>query len=483
MATLRTSRDRTYDAGKPGTWAARFTLSALALLALMVASAPAHATKRPWPPVPKHGAVFVHFGEEHWNDLDGLRIFPRVIRDSGRYRPDVVTASSDKDEDGTVENLEMWEKLMRPFDRRGIPYFAGVGNHDRKARPGFPHGVDPMGDLSNYLEVFADRPYPFGDARPYRDRRLAPNRRPADDPDGASSHYAVEYGPVRWIFIDNSCFGIVNCDPLQNPPFPDSAGNLGQYDFLATEAAKANAEGDLVFVVMHMPTQDDRPGHTQPTPGPHIMGEGSSPDNALFEQQAAAAGVDGVFTGHIKGMWEYTAAGIPYFTDGGAGGEVYVGPAEETGVDYGYWHGYRLIRVRHGKVETDAVPVFRRKGISIDGPTKVASGDVVKFTARGQQPTKEGPDVKLELRAPDPSRPNIDNLVTPAHIWSTRRRSVLRPVPAAQDDSRRNPRRQTVSGTFKAVCPGFGVIRIKSGWQGANYGVRVTGDGPARCRG
>ena len=451
-----------------------------ALIALAAASA-AQAAKRPWPPVPKHGASFIHFGEEHLSDEDGMRIFPRVIKQSSRYRPDLVTASADKADDGTVENLESWRRLMRPFDRRGIPYFAGVGNHDRKARPGFPSGVDPMGDLSNYLDVFAGRPYPFGDAPPYRDSRLFPNQRPASDPMGASSHYAVEYGPVRWVFIDNSCFGITNCDSLQNPPFPDAAGNTSQYDFLATEAAKANAEGDKIFVVMHMPTRDDRPGHTQPTPGPHTMGEGTSPDNLLFEQAAAAAGVDGVFTGHIKGMWEYSASGIPYFTDGGAGGEVYVGPGEETGVDYGYWHGYRLIRVRKGRIETDAVPVFRRNGISISGPTKIAVGEVAALEAIGQQPTKHGPDVKLELRAPDPTRPNVDNLPTPAHIWTTRNRSILRPVAAQNDDPRRNARRQTTSGRFKAVCPGFTVIRIKSGWESARYGIKVKGKERRRC--
>jgi len=37
---------------------------------------------------------------------------------------------------------------MEPFDAKDIPYFAGVGNHDRKRRPGFPDGVDPMGDLT-----------------------------------------------------------------------------------------------------------------------------------------------------------------------------------------------------------------------------------------------------------------------------------------------------------------------------------------------
>ena len=471
------------DPAAPRCRRAHLLACALLALATLAAAPAAGAVKRPWPPALERGATFVHFGEEHWNDADGLRIFPKVIRQSGRYRPDLVTASADKDEDGTVANLERWKRLMRPFDRRGIPYFAGVGNHDRKARPGFPHGVDPQGDLTNYMNVFSDRPYPFGDARPYQAPRLTPKSRPSSDPPGASSHYAVEYGPVRWVFLDNSCFGIVNCDALQSPAFPDAAGNEGQYDFLATEAAKANAEGDELFVVMHMPTQDDRPGHTQPTPGPHIMGEGASPDNALFEQEAVAAGVDGVFVGHIKGMWQYAAFDIPYFTDGGAGGEVYVGPGEETGVDYGYWHGYRLIRVRKGRVRTDAVPVFRHNGITIDGPKRLSVGDTASLTAVGQQPTKEGPDVQLELRAPDPDRPNVDNLPTPAHIWSTLNKSVLRPVAAEADDTRRNPRRQTISGRFKAICPGFAVIRVKSGWESAAYGVRVRGEGPRRCRG
>ena len=440
------------------------------------------AAKRPWPPIPKNGSTFVHFGEEHLTDLDGGRIFPKVVRDSSRYRPDLVTTSADKSNDGTVENLKGWRRVMHRFDRRDIPYFAGVGNHDRKHRPGFPEGVDPMGDLTNYLDVFSARPYPFGDARPYDKRRLAPNKRPASDPEGASSHYAVEYGPVRWVIIDNSCFGIVNCDGLQSPSFPDAQGNSSQYEFLAREAQKANAEGDLVFVVMHMPTQDDRPGHTEPTPGPHTMGEGLSPDNLLFEQEAAAAGVDAVFAGHIKGMWQYTASSIPYFTDGGAGGEVYVGPAEDPGVDYGYWHGYRLISVRRGKLTTDAVPVFRRGGITIDGPAQVSVGDEPGFSATGQQPTRLGPDVKLELRPPASSRPNADNLPTPAYIWSTADRSVLRPMASEADDPRRN-RRQTLSGRFKAICPGQTAIRIKSGWETTRFRVEVTGRAKPRCRG
>jgi Calcineurin-like phosphoesterase len=327
-----------------------------------VPAIPKAEAERPWPPIPDGGVLFVHYGEEHWNDLDGLRILPQVVADSAAYQPDVVTMSGDKANDGTADQLLGWKELMKVYDSEGIPYFASPGNHDRKAHPGFPAGVDPLGELTNYFGIFADRPYPFGDAPPIDDPQFSPGARPASDPPGASTHYAFEYGPVRWVFLDNGCFSFVNCDPLQNPGFPDAEANQGQLDFLAREAGKADAAGDLLFVVMHMPTQDDRPGHVEPTPFAHTMGEGSSPENASFETAAAQLGVDGVFAAHVKGQWEYSAQGVPYYTDGGAGGEVYVGPAEDTGVDSGYWHGFRLIHVRQGEVTTDTVPVFAAAG-------------------------------------------------------------------------------------------------------------------------
>lgn len=463
--------------------------------ALAAAPVPAAAFKtkskseaKPWPPIPGRGRLFVHFGEEHWDDDDGLRILPRVIRSSARYRPNLVTMSADKAADDSVENLERWKELMGFYDGRGIPYFAAVGNHDR-AGPGM-QGVDPFGDIATYTQVFADRSYPFGDAPPPEDTLFEPARRPQADPAGASSHYAFEYGPVRWIFLDNSCFSLSVCDADQNPPFPDEAGNQGQYDFLATEAALAAAEGDLAFVVMHMPTQDPRPGHTQPTPSDHTMGEGlvppASEENAQFEAAAAAAGVDAVLLGHIKGQWLYEGeGGVPYYIDGGAGGEVYVGDGEETGVDYGYWHGYRLIWVRKGRVRrTDTVPVFAAGGIEIEGPSRAMSGEAVSFAATGQQPTEEGPDVKLQLRDPDPERPNAANLPTPARVWRSSDPSVLRPIAAPQDDPRRDLRHETVSGRFRARCLGTTRLTIASGFETATRRVTVRGGSPelrARC--
>jgi hypothetical protein len=271
----------------------------VAAVALTSVPGTANAAPRVWPKVGGPGSLFVHYGEEHLDDDDGERIFPKVVRQSARYRPDVVVTSADKASDGTPELLKGWRSVMALYDRKGIPYFPAVGNHDRKAPPGFPGGITPTASLANYKRVFAGRPYPFGDDDPYSIRRLRPKRRPRSDPAGASSHYSFDYANVRWIVIDNSCYGITNCDPLQNPSFPDSQGNDSQYDFLRQRARSAQRQGKLAFVTMHMPTRDPRPGHTAPTPSAHTMGEGSSPDNALFESMAASSGVDGVFLGHI----------------------------------------------------------------------------------------------------------------------------------------------------------------------------------------
>lgn len=449
----------------------RYPAAVLAVIAwACLAAAPAGAAEPPWPPARGSGVLFVHYGEEHWDDDDGLRLLPKVIADSARYAPNLVTLSADKSSDGTVENLSKWLELMGAYDRAGVPFFAAVGNHDRDNAIG---GLPPAGPLTNYQQVFAGRPYPFGDMAPPKDPLFSPSARPADDPAGASSHYWLDYANVRWIFLDNSCYGFdtpgANCDSMQNPPFPDQ-GATGTYDFLKKRADEATARGKLVFVVMHMPTQDPRPGHTEPTPGPHTMGEGIAPysnENARFEQEAEQAGVDAVFTAHVKGQWIYTARKVPYHIDGGAGGELYVNPGGEVGTDTGYWHGYRLIRVgQDGKIATDTVPIFVPGGIAVEGPATVARGQAALFTATGRQPTEEGPRVDaLELRDPDRSAANGENLPTPARIWTSANPLVLAPVAAAQDDSRRDAKSQTVSGAFRAGCPGKTEVQVISGWE------------------
>lgn len=451
----------------------RTPTAALALAAALAAAAPAVAAPKLWPPAKGPGDLMVHYGEEHLDDEDGEIIFPTVVADSIRWNPRLVVTSADKTSNGTEENLLAWKQVMSAYDTAGIPYFAVTGNHDRQALPGFPNGVSPLSPLGSYLTVFADRHYPFGDAPPPQIPGFAPAQRPADDPAGASSHYSFDVGNVRWIVVDNSCFEFAQCDRSQNPPFTNGETTFG---YIARQATEAAEQGKLVFVALHMPTQDPRPEHTQPTPLPHTFGEGSSPENGQFEDAAKAAGVDGVFAGHIKGQWTYEAQGVPYYIDGGAGGEVYVDPEkEEVGVDYGYWHGWRLLRAIGTRVVTDAVPVFVPGGITVTEPNRTLAGDEVQFEAFGRQPTVEGPLVdKLELRDPDPGRPNAANLPEPARIWTTGNRFVAKPVASESDDPRRNRKLQTADGLFKAICPGTSKITITAGVESASRTLTVS---------
>lgn len=393
--------------------------AAICVLAMAVLAAPAHAgtTDKPWPPATGQGTLFVHFGEEHWNDPDGLTLLPKIVDQTVRYRPAFVTMSGDKDNDGTAEQLGSWKHIMSLYDGAKIPYFAGVGNHDRKAPPGTPPGtadvVIPagLGDLTNYKQVFADRPFPFGDAAPYQQPGFTQRTRDPRDPPGASSHYFVDYKDLRVIFLDNSCWGLAVCDRSQNPSFPDAQGNATQLDYLRRNATEATRAGKQVFVVMHIPTRDPRDqSYVEATTFNHVMGKGlnpaEAPDNARFEEIARQSGVDGVLVGHIKGQFLYRGQGnIPYYIDGGAGGGLYTtGP---VGADHGYWHGYRLIRVNGGKVTTDTVPIFVRDGIRLEGPGYLYPGADASYEAFGRQPVFKfkAKVPNLELRDPDPIRP------------------------------------------------------------------------------
>ena len=508
---------------------------ALGLLVALLLAPAAHAGRAPeaWPPREGAGQLFVHYGEEHWNDIDGESVLRQVVADVVRYRPDLVTMSGDKTDDGTPERLEPWRRIMSAYDRAGVPYMAGVGNHDGKQATPEPvteaaAGSTPLRDISFYKQVFADRPYPMGDAPPYPG--LAPAVRPPDDPEGASTHFHVDAGNVRWVFLDNSCYGIVNCDPLQSPP--DGRGR-SQYEFLRDAAKEAGAAGRLVFVVMHMPTRDPRDQqHAYYTSISHTMGKGISPDNQRFEQEAEALGVDAVFLGHIKGQFLYRGRGdIPYYIDGGAGGELYSsGP---LGVDHGYWYGWRLLRVDGARVETDVVPVIAPGGMRVDGPDTLArGGPPVRFEAFARQPaTRSGRGVvtALELRDPDPvpraqqaglpwwlvlspllllpllavrsgarrlvavgaagaavigggvaygqrSVPTAtpkDALPNPARIFTSSNPLVLAPVASETDDPRRDGRSQTADGTFRPLCPGRAWLTATSGWEQAARKVTV----------
>ena len=278
----------------PPAW--KRSIAALALLAALVVApaADARPAKQPWPPADAPGQLFVHFGEEHWNDDDSDITLPAIVASSALYQPDLVTMSGDKDNNGTAEQLQRWEQIMSAYDAAGVPYLAGVGNHDRDfpLLPGTAGLVTPgvQASLENYRAVFADRPYPFGDAAPYPG--IGPAR-PASDPSGASSHYYADVGRVRWIFLDNSCWGLRDCDPVQRPSFPDAEGLTSQFEFLERKAREAKEAGKLVFVVMHIPTDDPRDqSYIDATSFDHVMGKGITPasaDNASTAGPAASS--------------------------------------------------------------------------------------------------------------------------------------------------------------------------------------------------
>ena len=154
-----------------------------------------------------------------------------------------------------------------------------VGNHDRKAPPGVPPGTAGLltpgvqGDLANYKQVFADRPYPFGDAAPYKDAGFTQRTRPADDPPGASSHYFVDYKDRPGDLPGQLCWGLADCDASQNPAFPDAQGNRSQLDYLrsnggdASRAGQAGVRGHAHAHARPARPELHRPHHVQPRDG------------------------------------------------------------------------------------------------------------------------------------------------------------------------------------------------------------------------
>ena len=447
----------------------RLAWPSLACLIGCLACAPAAGgavAADPWPPLDASTPLFAHLGEERWDHSGGAAVLGRAVSDVARYRPRLVTLSGDKAANGSSAELSAWRGFMAPFDGAGVPWFPAVGNSDRQTPALFPPGMQGLGPFPPglasprpYMEAFADRPYPLGDAM-----------RPAGDPDGASTHYVVDSGPVRWIVLDNSCWSVSRCDFVQNPPYPEGEGGLTWLERRADEASRA---GRTVLLAMHMPTRDPRdPARADPSSLGHVMGaDPAFGDNARLEDIAARTGIDAVFTGHIRAMTQYRGLGrVPYYVDGGAGGELHTnGP---VGTDHGYWHGYRLVRVSRGRVVTDAVPVFAEDGIALRGAEVARRGTLERYEASGRQPGAGGGRSVETLALRDP-RPPAPSLAAPARMFTSSNPFVMGPKAPANDDVRRDPLTQTKNGLFRARCPGRATIRVTSGWETATTPVRV----------
>ena len=178
-------------------WAVAMLAAATALVA-----APAHAsvTAKPWPPASGEGTLFVHYGEEHWNDADGLTLLPKVVRGVGALQ---ARAGHHVRRQGQRRHRRAagaaGSRSCPPYDRLGIPYFPAVGNHDRKTppgvRPGHRRPAHPRrAGRPGQLQAGVRRPARsrLATRRPI-DAGFGPRARAADDPAGAASHYFVDY--------------------------------------------------------------------------------------------------------------------------------------------------------------------------------------------------------------------------------------------------------------------------------------------------
>jgi len=420
----------------------------------------------------------VHFGEAHWNEGQGPVTMPELVQDVVSYDPDLTLFSSDIADIGTIDRLACFSKIMQPLSAAGIPWYDSPGNHDRVATTG-PGGV-ANGSIEVWRQVFASMPRPWGDA-PAPEGVLVPDGEP-DDGDGASTHYYFDYAPageavLRVIVLDNSEHSLTSSDRDQYPRVGPGQKDAAQLAFLERVAADANANGLLTWVVMHQPTRDPRDlSNVHPVSLNHTMGKGLAPDNYLFDAIAAITGIDGVFMGHIQGNVVYGSGDTDYFIDGGGGGTPYA--LREVGTDTGYYYGFRVMRVSPAEDGAGARTYFLPlvDELEVRGPKRARQGKTLRFHATALQPfdpdlparfgLAANEQIRIELRQPDPSRVDADNIPRLAYMWSTSDAAILRPVPGdadPSDDPAFDRRTMTTSGRFKAVGRGMATIAIATG--------------------
>ena len=222
---------------------------------------------------------------------------------------------------------------------------AGMGNHDGKQAT--PEKMTdpisrftPLRDVSFYKEVFAARPYPLGDAPPYRGspRHRPPGpQRPGRRRDallGRPRQRALGL-PGQLVLRDRQL------RPAPEPLRPDDQGSANTVHVpCATPRSQADSRREaFVRGHAHADAGPARPENADtPPPGNHMMRKGATRDNARFEPRPESLGVDGVSSATSRASSSTAAAAdVPYFIDGGAGGEL--SAARPVGVDHGYWYG------------------------------------------------------------------------------------------------------------------------------------------------
>ena len=312
---------------------------------------------------------------------------------------------------------------MKRYDRAGIPWYAGIGNHDRYApTPGLEGFPLVNTDFSRYRDFFADRPYPTGDAERVSGQADQP-RPPARRRSRRRGHPLLRRRRAGALDLHRQLLLVDHlCDAFQIPSAQTQDGEA-QFDFFERVAADADEDGRLAFVVMHMPTQDPRDqSYTDADRDEPHDGQGDrrrrstttcSSRSRRTPESTASSSATSRGSSSTRGQGE-----IPYFIDGGAGGELYTtGPVghrprllARLPADPGRGDGFR----------TDVVADLRPRGITIAGRAGSSAGETRTFEAFGRQPVFNDPAKVAGARA---TRPGPD-----AHGSARRRRSRCRPL-------------------------------------------------------
>ena len=264
----------------------RRLLPALLFVLAFAPAAQAATTPKPWPPAGGSGHLFVHYGEEHWNDEDGLTLLPKVVEESRplQARPgDDVRRQGQRRHRRPAHDVAQHHGRLRPARAsRTSPASATTTAWRRPAcRPGRA-GCSTRrcaASVTNYKSVFAGRPYPFGDAAALQEPQLRPALAPGIRPGGRLHPLLRGLREARWIFIDNSCWGIRRLRRRSRTrPSPTPRATPASSSSSSAAATEARSKGMTAFAVMHMPTQDPRDqSYTDTTAFNHVMGKGLNP--------------------------------------------------------------------------------------------------------------------------------------------------------------------------------------------------------------
>lgn len=203
------------------------------------------------------------------DNRDGREIYTGLVNTFNEISPAFILNGGDLVSSGSESQ---YKTFMTDSAKLSIPFFTALGNHDIKS-----------------------------DGRMHYNRLLAPD------------YYDFSWGNARFFVLDNA----------------DGKMDEGQLAWL--ENNLGNRTSEHVFILMHKPTFDPRPG------GTHTVDSQELADR--LELMAAKYKVTAVFASHIHMYHHSVRLGIPYYITGGAGAPLY------TAADAGGIYHYLLVKI------------------------------------------------------------------------------------------------------------------------------------------